>query len=777
MVPLKEAVLAGLVLTGTQGLGLATPELQRGQQIFEQLCIDCHGARGQGNEEEFVDPLYGDKSVAALARRIHRTMPEDAEELCVDEDAAAVAAYIHQAFYSPEARAKLDPPKRDLMRLTAPQFKNSVADVVGRFMHGHFNRPPQEHGLRFSANGLHLESAGKNKFNQVKRHNFERSGEDLSCDIRKQIGKEPMTSKSDITVTFRGSVLAEESGSHELVVRTANGFRIWFNQFNDTPALLDGWVTVGKEIREEKIRVELIGGRLYPIRLECVVSPKDKHSSVEVLWKTPHGVLQPIPSDRLFPANPPPAVVVTAPFPADDASYGYVRGTGISKAWLEAVNRGAVEAADFVDSHLNTLANTKSAAGDRDQKIRKFAERFVEAALRRPLGPEEKKIYLDEAFAKADSPVLAIRPIVIQALSSPRFLYPELSDKQGPDPWQTASRLALTLWDSVPDEELTKAARENRLGSRDAIARQARRMLGDPRARAKMRGFFHHWLEMERAEYAAKDAKLFPEFDDRLMADLKTSLQLFLDEVVWSESSDFRQLLLADYLMLNPRLAKVYGKELKGGGFQRVSFDPKKRTGVVTHPYLLSTLAYHDNTSPIHRGVFLTRNIIGQQLKPPPEATVFKDAEFDPTMTMREKVTELTRDKTCMACHSAINPLGFSLERYDAIGRWRHQEKNRPIDASSDFTPEDGETIRIDGARDVAEFAAGSPIAHRAFVRQMFHHMIKQGMASYGFETQDLLHERFKASDFKIRELLIAIAEVAALEGSPADPSGESANR
>ncbi|MBK1827255.1 DUF1592 domain-containing protein [Haloferula rosea] len=746
------------------GSAVAEPSGQHhGRQIYQKLCVECHGANGEGNDEEFVDPLYGEKSVEALARRIHRTMPEDEEHLCVDDDAAAVAAYIHQAFYSPQARAGLNPPRRDLVRLTAPQFKQSVADVVGRFMGGHGRLLPEKRGLSFKASGLHEDSAGKNKFTNVKRHQFERSGEDLTFNVREMIGEEPITTRSDITVNLSGSILAEETGSYEFVVRSANGFRLRVNQDHSQLAVLDRWVASGKDIREAGVRVELVGGRPYALHFETVVSPKDQHATTEVLWKTPHGALERIPKRFLYSVWSPPVAVVTTSFPADDASYGYERGSGISKDWLLAVNRGAIEAADFVEANLNRLAKTKAGAKDRDRKVREFLGRFVEAALRRPLDSDEQKSFLEGPINRADGVIPALRPVVVRALTSPEFLYPELPQGEGGESRETAARLALVLWDSVPDEALAKAAAKRQLDSPQAIERQARRMLDDPRARLKVRGFFHHWLEMDRAEDVSKDHERFPGFDEQLMADLRISLELFLDEIVWSESSDFRQLLLADYLMLNPRLAKVYGEQPTQGGFQKVAFDSRKRTGVITHPYLLATLAYHDNTSPIHRGVFLTRNIVGQQLKPPPEATAFKDADFDPTMTMREKVSELTRDKSCMACHSTINPLGFSLEHYDAIGRWRAKDGGRAIDASSDFLPETGDRIRLRGARDVAEFAASSPIAHRAFVRQMFHHLVKHGMASYGRDADEHLYRRFRDSDFNIRELCVAIAKVAAL--------------
>src|SRR5258708_33833192 len=256
-------------------------------------------------------------------------------------------------------------------------------------------------------------------------------------------------------------------------------------------------------------------------------------------------------------------------------------------------------------------------------------------------------------------------------------------------------------------------------------AAQATRMMGDPRTKAKLRGFFHYWLELERAEAISKDPKSFPEFDAQVLADLRTSLALFLDQVVWSEHSDYRELLQANYLLLNGRLAKLYGKSADGDGFQRVHFDPHQRAGVVTHPYLLAAFASSKATSPIHRGVFLTRTIVGMTLKPPPMAVAFEDAKFDAHLTMREKITELTKNTSCMGCHATINPLGFSLENYDAIGRWRTSENNRPINAVSNFATDEGETIRLTGSRDLGKFAAENPGGHRAFIHQLFHHTLK----------------------------------------------------
>jgi hypothetical protein len=251
-----------------------------------------------------------------------------------------------------------------------------------------------------------------------------------------------------------------------------------------------------------------------------------------------------------------------------------------------------------------------------------------------------------------------------------------------------------------------------------------------------------------------------------VLADLRTSLDLFVEDVVWSESSDYRQLLLANYLFLNDRLAKFYGVPPPAEGeFEKISFGAKERTGVITHPYLLATFAYNKNSSPIHRGVFLTRNIVGRALKPPIAAIEFMDGRFDPSLTMREKVSELTRPAACQTCHSVINPLGFSLENYDAVGRYRTTDNQKLVDTASEYPTSDGKTVRLRGARDVAEYAGRSPEAHRGFIQQLFHQTVKQPVGAYGPDTLENLRRSFTASNYNIQKLLVEIVKVSALHG------------
>lgn len=743
-----------------------------GAAIYRKLCASCHGDKGQGVKDEYDEPLHGNRSVDALAKRIARTMPEDNVGACVGEDAKQVAAYIYDAFYSPQAQWRLKPPEFDFARLTVPQYRASVADLLGRFRSGSDRPFGDERGLKARYSGKKPIEFGpqlppdpdEDKQRRRERASFERTEARIAFAFGAESPDPTQLRPEEFNNRWDGSLVAPETGTYEFILRTENGARLWVN--DPKKPLIDAWVSTGPEVREEKKSVFLLGGRAVPFAVEHFKF-REKSASIEVCWKPPHGAEEVIPASQFIPRGSPVVMAVKTAFPADDRSTGYERGTSVSKEWDAATTEAAIDVAEHVDEHLDELAGTKGDAPDRAEKLKLFARRFAEAGFRRPLSEEDYQRLIERQFSGAKSPELAVKRIVLLTLKSPRFLYPEFPDDTPPDAYDIAGRLALYLWDSLPDAKLLQAAAEGKLGTRDEIAAQANRMLADPRTRAKVRGFFHHWLELDRAEAVSKDPKAFPDFGTAVLADLRKSLELFLDEVVWSERSDYRELLYSDALYLNGRLGKLYGKPVASDDFQRVTFDPKQRAGVVTHPYLLAAFAYSKQTSPIHRGVFLTRTIVGMTLKPPPDAVAFEDAKFEQHMTMREKVTELTKNTNCMGCHATINPLGFSLENYDAIGRWRTKENDRVIDPISDFATDEGQTIRLTGARDVVKFAAESGSGHRAFIHHLFHHTAKQAVEVYGPDTLEALRQSFAGSNFHIRKLLAEMATIAATRGLP----------
>jgi hypothetical protein len=734
---------------------LADP--RSGEVVYREDCLRCHGPMGQGVAGKSDEPLLGEKSIAFLAKYIARDMPEDDPGTLSPAEALASAQYSHDAFYSAEARARNNPPRLELAHLTERQYRESVTDLLGSFRRG--SSTHESGGLAAVYRGLKDGDSTNTDKNEAKF--LERVDPVISFDFGT---KAPAAGSraEQFKINWSGSLLVPDTGEYDFRVTTPNGVRVYVNppaNGSEKNALIDLWVSSAM-LRSGQGQVFLLGGRSYPLKVEFF-KYKDKTASIKLEWRPPGGAWTVIPAENLSPKFSSSVEVVSVPFPPDDASMGYERGVSVSREWTEAVAKGGLQAAALLAPHLHEYAGTTATAPDRAEKLKAFTWRFAQLAYRRPLTVEQKAD-LAKIFVPAVTPEIAARRAILHVLSSPHFLYPATGTQ---DDYAVATRLALALWDSLPDEALLKVAAQGALKTPEQVRAQAQRMQKDPRAKAKLRDFLHHWLHVEEGAEIAKDQAAYPGFDPGVVMDLRTSLDLFVEDVVWSEASDYRQLLLSDTILMNERLAKFYGQKLpEGHGFRPVKMDAAQRAGVLTHPYLLATFSYTKSTSPIHRGVFLSRNILGRMLKPPPMAIAFMDDKFDPSFTMREKVTELTAKPACQSCHITINPLGFSFERFDAVGRIRETDNAKPVNTVSPYIAADGTELTLTGARDVAVHAAESLAGQTGFVRNLFQTMVKQPTTAYSPELLSQLTERFRRDHCHVRNLAIEVAVVAALQ-------------
>ena len=211
---------------------------------------------------------------------------------------------------------------------------------------------------------------------------------------------------------------------------------------------------------------------------------------------------------------------------------------------------------------------------------------------------------------------------------------------------------------------------------------------------------------------------------------------------------------------LNGRLAPFYGVDLPArSDFVPVRLDDGHRAGILTHPYLMSVLAYPGESSPIHRGVFLTRGILGNVLKPPAEAVAPLAPDLHPGLSARQRVTLQTSPAACQGCHAVINPLGFALEDFDAIGRFRGESGS---DAAGSYVPREGPEVQFEGADGLAAYLVTSADAEEAFLQSLFHALVRQPIRAWGPETLPRLRQSFAAKGFDIREAVVDIMKVAA---------------
>jgi len=741
-----------LVLSGVYWpAGVCAAAETRGETIYRQMCASCHGDNGQGVMDQYGQPLVGDASLVELARIIDKTMPEGEPEKCTGEDAKAVAEYMYDRFYSPEAQVRNTPARVELSRLTVRQYQESVADLIGSFRGGF--EQTKEQGLKaeyFTGRRYRKEDRKVERIDPVVKFDFGEGNPVPDSEINPE----------DFAIRWSGSIIVPETGEYEFIVKTANGVQLWVN--NDRRELINGRVRSGNEV-EHRERITLLGGRRYRLRLEMfkAQNAKEKQAAIELWWRMPHRTEELIAARYLVPGWSPESFVPTTPFPPDDRSVGYERGTAISKEWDQATTNGALEVAAYVTEKLPDLSGTKPDAPNRAERLKEFCGKFVERAFRRPLTDEQKTLFVESQFQGSDDLELSVKKVVLLTLKSPRFLYREIAGEPN-DAWNVASRLSATLWDSIPDRQLWDAAQQGRLKTPEQIRQQAERMAKDARCNAKLRVFLLQWLRLDHLNDIAKDSALYPEFTPQLVSDLRSSLDLFLEEILASDAPSLQQLFLEDKVWLNGRLAAFYGVDLPAEAeFQKVAMDDGRRRGVISHPLLMAGFAYTSTSSPIHRGVFLSRSVLGRSLKAPPIAVSPTPSDLHPDLTTRQRVALQTEPEACRTCHNMINPLGFSLENFDAVGKLRTEEKGKPIDVSGGYLTRRGEQRDFDGSQALAAFLASSDETHAAFTRQLFAYLVKQAWPAWGPETLNRLTGEFQKKDFNIRQLMVDIAVTA----------------
>lgn len=302
---------------------------------------------------------------------------------------------------------------------------------------------------------------------------------------------------------------------------------------------------------------------------------------------------------------------------------------------------------------------------------------FARRAWRRPVTADEidgLMHFVEQAPSIDRGMELAVEAILV----SPQFLF-RLEPESGLDDFQFASRLSYFLWSSMPDDELFSLAAEHRLRDPAVLRAQIHRMLLDPKSRALAENFAGQWLETRNLASLRPDPAKFPEFTPGLRRDMQRETELFFESIVRGDRpiSDF---IAANYTFLNQRLAAFYGiANVPGPQFRRVDLPPgSHRGGILTEAGVLTVTSYPARTSPVLRGKWILENILGSPPPPPPpNVPKLEETALPESATMRERLQKHRANPACAGCHARMDPLGFELENYDAIGRWR-----APIDAA-----------------------------------------------------------------------------------------------
>lgn len=737
--------------------------LERGAAIYRDSCASCHGDSGQGVASAYANPLSGDSTVGELTKLIEATMPEGEPEKCVGPDAAAVAAYIHDQFYGPAAQVRNRPPRAMLARLTANQLRQSLADVYSHFAGMAESTDDRGvYGMYFDGTNHKEEHKKIKRVDPVLQFDFGHAGPGESI------------TPDSFSIVWEGSLLADHTGRYEIVVRSSCSFKMDFGR--GERVFIDNHVQSGDKTEFRK-SIMLTAGRVYPFRIDFVQRKRKTEippANISLSWVPPHGIEEIIPTRSLIPRMGNGVFPLQSTLPPDDRSYGFERGISVSREWDESTTAASIEFAKIASSELYSryLRKHKDEPNENRAQLKAFLKELIEVAFRGNVPDELLRVYVDSQLDREPDDAEAIKRVLLMALKSPRFLYP-LADADRSQSQRVANRLTLTLFDSLPsDRWLMDKVNQNALADTENVRRVAEKMVQDLRTRAKVRSLMHEWLNIASAKEISKSPTAFAGFDAAVAFDLRNSLDAFLDHVIWSETSDYRQLFTADWAFTSERIANYYGKgwakeasapngAAKGDLFKTAS-DGSLHHGLLTHPYMMSQLAYFDSTSPIHRGVFLIRYMLGRTLRPPSDAFTPLSPDLHPDLTTRERVALQTSPANCQTCHIKINALGFVLENYDAVGRFRESERNKPIESTGGYLSRSDTSVPFQGVGDLASYLAGSDDSHRAFVNRAFQYMVKQPAGAFGPTVLDELTAKFVQSGYNIRQLLVEIAMVAA---------------
>jgi hypothetical protein len=361
-----------------------------------------------------------------------------------------------------------------------------------------------------------------------------------------------------------------------------------------------------------------------------------------------------------------------------------------------------------------------------------------------------------------------VRAVLTALLASPNFLFrPEFGtgDTSLPNatqatPFELASRLASLLWASIPDNVLLDAAEAGQLGTREQVAAQARRMLGDARARHAISAFYEQWLGLPLLASATKDSAVYPDWNEDLRAAMAEETRRFIAHVIWDDDAKLSTLLTASYSFVNAPLAKLYGVSgpSDAATYAQTKLDKTQRAGVLTQASVMSAFASPSGSSPIKRGKLVRVRLLCQDLPDPP-ANVPPPDPPKPGVSTRERFAMHTNNPACRGCHDLIDGLGFGLEHYDGIGKYRTTDQGVPVDASGEVN----DTTDIDGpysgGPQLAGLLAMSGQARDCVPTQWLRYALARREGDDDTCSLVALRDAFAASDGDLRELMVALTQ------------------
>jgi len=436
---------------------------------------------------------------------------------------------------------------------------------------------------------------------------------------------------------------------------------------------------------------------------------------------------------------------------------------------LEVQSPAVESLADYPEAHRKIIFTMPKQGQSPLPYAQRVLERFATRAYRRPVTTSElnrlmKLVQL--ALDQNDSYEKAIQVAVQAVLTSPNFLFRLETDVQPDNPerihkvtdYELASRLSYFLWSSMPDEELFELAEKGKLHHPVTLKQQVTRMLSDRKSQALVNHFAGQWLNLNSLDSAERDRSRFRDFNDQLRADMRRETELLFDTIL-RENRSILEFIDADYTFVNQRLARLYDMQpvkFDGDEFRKVALADRPRAGMLTHASILTLTSDPTKTSPVKRGKWILDNILGASPPPPPPDVPLLDEvlKAHPNASLKEQLALHRTNATCASCHKLMDPIGFGLENYDAIGRWRERDGKHEIDPSGEFP--DGQKFKT--PLELIEVIKSKPNQFaKHLTSTMLTYALGRGLQPYDKCTIDEITINLERNNYRFRSLVEAI--------------------
>ena len=613
----------------------------KGAALYQDQCQVCHGEMGEGG----LGPQLRDspRSRDDLASIIAATMPQNAPGQCTGDCANELADFIHDGLTSKALRCTgTDPLPRRLRLLTRREYRATIRDLFGP------GAPAMTCARALDCTYRDTCTAG--------------ACEPTACDAQ--------TFVFDPQGHSYGKIHVAGDFDHWAATIAAGGLPL---AYSASTGLWVGTFSIGAGMHQYKL---VLDEQTWIVDPRAPATAPDgfggQNSVVQLSCSGPQPVADP--------AGAFPVETRKAGFPFDtDADAALVTSAHVD-AYLDAAEKVAA----FAAADPNTLAPCDW-ANSRASCAHDLVGSLGRRAFRRPLAGSELDRYAGLVTGAADAST-GVQTAIEAMLVSPSFLYRSelgVSDGKGHfklTPWELATALSYTFLGTTPGDDLLAAAGSGELNDARGVEKWARTLIADPRARDQVSEFVAQWTGASNVLAVDKRADLYPDFDGDARTALLAETRGFAASAVFDGAGTYGELMTADYTVLDPVSAKFYG----ASGTGKVTYGDGKRAGVLGHAAVLAATAHSDQTSPVQRGLLVRRNFLCEELPPPPPSGGSLPP-VDPNATTRERFTMHSATPLCAGCHTYIDPIGFGLERFDPVGRWRDSENGKPIDPSGDM--------------------------------------------------------------------------------------------